>query len=137
GSHAEGARRRGTERHADLAVAPVIADKHGVRRIGVETRNVGFTRDFAEYILEFAVKNTAVSAEGTRSGLSCQDCGAVEQIRDVVQSAVGNLKFAQTVVGVTNADGQNRNVRTILVRDRQTCGIVAGTVDAQTARQTP
>jgi hypothetical protein len=95
---------------------------------------IQLTINFAEDVCEFFLQHsTAGVGSGTRRGLCSQSSRPIQQSGDIVQSAIGNLQRAQSIIGVSHADGQDGNVRTKLVGNSQTSSVVARLVDAQAA----
>ena len=101
----------------------------------VEGRDVGFTRDLAEDVLELRVQRRPRDRRRlARRSLRGQHGEAIEQLRDVVEGAVLDLQVREPVVGVAHTLLQDGDVRAVPVGHRQTRGIVAGVVDAVAAR---
>src|SRR5690606_21474072 len=101
----------------------------------VKANGLRLTVDFFNNRLELGVQRVTVAGERTRSRLRGESAAAIEQQRNVVQTAVDSLQRRQTVSSVSHALLQHGNVGAEAVGDGQARGVIGGGVNAQTRGQ--
>ena len=88
--------------------------------------------DFAEERLKLLVQGSAVARERTGSRLGRELLELIQDIGNIVQSAVDRLQDRGPVVRIANALLKFSDVGPVPIRDRQAGGVVTGVVNTVT-----